>query len=397
MSDEAAAVNPNEPRRTRWLWAVVCALALAAAVGVAEILGWTQGVVGRGLLIASVLITLVIAIVGNHLPTATRRQVGVAGVMVVVIFAAVLGVSWIWGRSSPSIVSGELGPPTQRTVEDLDSDCDVPSTEQLVGQGSSRILSTRVAASAQKEGDFIAALVAELPSDPAGAEEVRLTLLECDGSSWRRALSEPVNLGGCDYELVATQLRNTDQEEVLFGTRCGSGAFLDFRLFGEDDTGSVQTLYSEDGIFQGEVSQLRDHLVVVSGRGRTELKWDGERLEPVGRASSLPAARGVIIEFWWDDDGGHTDVEDIPVRVNERVYFYWDRERNTDVSVKSHRILGSLPQCRPTTRPRCRAAFREDERGERYLVLLAPNLDVGITIIPNGYEHEQAIRVTVRS
>jgi hypothetical protein len=183
---------------------------------------------------------------------------------------------------------------------------------------------------------------------------------------------------------------------VLFTRICGSGSYLDFRVLGAD-SGSVRTLYREEGVFQGQASQVRDRLVVVSGSERAELTWDGEQFKRTGRVSSLPAAEGVIVEFWWEPGkGGQTDLEDVSVRVKERVYFQWDRDRNTDKSVTSHRILASMPPCSRGS-DRCPARFAEDGRGERYLVLNDEGLAVDVTIVPNGYNWEGAITVTIRS
>lgn len=37
-----------------------------------------------------------------------------------------------------------------------------------------------------------------------------------------------------------------------------------------------------------------------------------------------------MLAFWWDEDGGYVDNDHVEVRVDELVYFRWDRTRNTD-------------------------------------------------------------------
>jgi len=79
------------------------------------------------------------------------------------------------------------------------------------------------------------------------------------------------------------------------------------------------------------------------------------------------------------------------VQVGERVYFNWDHTRNTDDSVESLRILQS------TEPPSGNSDYGEDERGETYTVLNEPGLLVEMSIIPNGYDWDNAIYIRVHS
>ena len=386
------AASEEKSGRARWVVAGACALALGGAAALATSLGWTNGRVGAALLIVSALVAVAVKLATDHLPDASRGQVLLASTLVVVIFAGVLGAAYKWGREEATAEVVELAPPAQRELGDLQSECGVPQAELLTGAGSSRILSTRVAIATEERGDFIAAVVAEPTADSPLPESETLVVLECDGASWNLALTKTTDSIGCWTDLETTQLRSPEQEEVLFRTVCGSGAFLDYQLIGFDDTDdSVQAIQAEEGIFQGVVRQLRDLLVVEAGTVRQELAWDGEQFVAAGDASSIPAAEGVVVAFWWDADGGHADLNDVPVQVGERVYFYWDKTRNTDDSVQSLRILQS------TEPPSGNSDYGDDERGQTYTVLNEPGLLVEMSIIPNGYDWDNAIYITVHS
>jgi hypothetical protein len=380
----------GDPTPPRWFLASACALAFTAAMTIITFLNWRNGPVGTVLVVVSALVVLAVTVLTTLLPGATRKQVAVAGALVVVVLGGVLGASWKWGQADPVPVA-ELAPPKQRDLGELHSACGVPGAELLTGAGSSRIRAARVATGSKEIGDFVVALVSEV-RPPAGSflTPVRLVVLDCDGTAWRRTATD-LTTTDCASELEVTQLRRADREDVLATAICGSGAFLDYSLLGIPEGETVaRTLHEEQGLGGGSATQLRDRLVVQArgGRRREELVWTGDRFVADAAVSSAPGGEGLIVKFWWDGQGGDIDLSDVPVTPGERVYFRWDRDRSTDPSVTSYRMMtsGTDPLEQET-----------DGRGESYVVLTEPGASAKVTLVPNYGDWDRAVVATLRS
>jgi hypothetical protein len=214
----------NDPRPPRWLMAGVCATTFAASLSLVSTLGWTHGPIVTALLATSTLVTLGVALVSTHLPKATRRQVRASVLLVIAIFGLVVAASWLWGREDVADETTELGPPPQRELDQLDSVCQEPDADLLMGPRSSRIQSSLVALTKRGQGDFIAVLSSDITSS-AMWNDTRLIVLECDGTSWEQTLTRTSDRD-CGAEIEVTQLRNIDQEEILYKSVCGSGGFV---------------------------------------------------------------------------------------------------------------------------------------------------------------------------
>ncbi len=384
--------QPEKPKRGVWIWLAILGVSLAAALSVATSLGWGNGPVVAALLVLSTVVSLAIAVFREHLPTGSRGQAAAVTGVVLLVFGVVLGASWMFGREEPAVI--ELQAPTQRTVTDVRSECGTPDAAALIGDRPSRIVTTRAAQGSAEGGDFVAALVSGAAVEER-LGEASLVVLTCADAGWQQSMSRMLPLEGCGYDLLTAQLRSVDREEVVLSGWCGSGAYLDISVIGESDGSEVGTLYQEEGLFQGVVSQVGDHLLLAGGGGRAEIAWNGERLERVDKAGSVPASEGVFVDFWWDAQGGGSDLTDVLVDVGETVHFRWDRARSTDDSVTSYRLLASGPEC--PSGEECPTVFADGEPGEDVLTLPGPGLEVEVSIVPNGYDWEQAITVTLRS
>lgn len=384
MSDAQSEKRGRSP----WIWLIIIGVALAAALTVASTMGWTNGPFFTVLVIASAVGTLSIAILREHLPSGSWRQAMTATAVAVMLFAGVVSVAWMFGREEPAVVALEA--PAQRSVGEVRSDCGPPDAEALLDQGQSHILDTRAVARSDERDDFVAALVRGA-REVGGISEVMFVVLDCTEAGWRQALSTPLPMG-CGHDLLTTQLRSAGTEEVVISSSCGMGGYLDVTVVGEAEDLSIGTLYHTGGMFQGAASQEDDHLLVTGGGRRAEIAWTGEDFEWLDKA--VPASEGVFVNFWWDAQGGGTDLAEVTVEAGEMVHFRWDKGRSTDASVVSYRLLSS-PECREGLE--C-PPDRELWHGpEDTLSLPAPGMVVNVAIVPNGYDWEDAIGVTVRS
>jgi uncharacterized protein YndB with AHSA1/START domain len=377
-------------------WPIVLAatsLALTTALAVINAFGWVDSPALNALVVATAMVTLITALLNRELVGASRKQRRLAFLVVtVVVSISVLSAFVLDPREHQP-----LGPPSQRTIAGINSDCSTPDLPRLL-PGPLRIVASRAARMGAEKSDVVVLLSTNPAEKDLVSDEATLSIFVCQGTTeWKRPISRTVNIAGCEASLRTTQLRSPKQEEVLFAVVCGSGQFLDFWLFGWDNkTRSIRELMAREGLFQGSVDQIADKLVVEAGGTRNDFRWiDGSFSQTT--ANFAPAAEGVIISFWWDDTGGHADLPVLKVQPEERVYFRWAMERNKDQSVRSFRVVaGQRDEDSEFSVKEQGAEFGIDEHGQPYLVLKRHRVRVVVTVFPNGYG-SPAISVAVLS
>lgn len=376
---------PQPPRPTWLMLLGVSALALTASLALVKTLGWGDSGVLNALIVVSTALTLTASLLTRELVGASRAQRIVAFSAVALILGVSLVTAFVF---APIASENALSPPPQRTIGSVRSDCDTPDFPKLLRTSPLRIVSSRAVRAGAGKSDFIA-VVSTNPAETRPTDKnATLSILTCQKTNtWVRSISEEINIAGCDASLSTTQLRSANQEEVLFTVACGSGGFLEFSLYGWDaDREEVAPLMTRVGLFQGEVAQVADKLVIDAGGVRNEFRWTLDTFAQV-TANFAPSAEGVVSAFWWDEDGGHTDLPVVSVQPQERVYFRWDRDRHKDESVRSFRITFSTreEETDPTHSSEDEAEGGVDEYGQWYLILKRQGVNVDVTVHPNGY------------
>lgn len=364
-------------------------LALTAALALVKALGLTESKVLDGLIVTSTVLTLLAGLLTRELLGATPRQRVFVFLTVVLVLGGSTFIAFWSGRTDAGPREQVLDIPPQRAIADVRARCGTPDLPSMLGTSLLRVDSSVAVQTAAGKSDFIVVVSTDPSHTGLLGEIATISVLTCEKkASWTRTLSLTRDISGCRAGLSTTRLRYPDQEEALFTMQCGSGGFLNFILFGaKDGSGKVSILLERDGLFQGTVGQVGDRLAISAGGLRNEFRWMKQGFAQV-TANFSPATTGIIVGFWWEPQGGRADLSEVRADPDERVYFRWDRERNTDDSVASYRMLLSSQSDD--------AQWAMDERGQNYVVMKRAGVIAEVTAIANGYSG-RTISVKVRS
>jgi len=178
------------------------------------------------------------------------------------------------GGAACTSQGGAEAPPADGQPTSVPPSVECPPTNQAVPVDAGTVADPSVTFDPLPAGGtHVAAAVSPADVGPGQIRQTELRVYGCAAGDWAQVFATSLDTTDCEIVLTPVSVRGPDEQDLIFGRRCGSGGFLDFDVLGVTGPGGIEVLHSETALAAGQVTQDGDRLVVVTGSQERSLVW----------------------------------------------------------------------------------------------------------------------------